>query len=261
MKGRIVGIVAGVVLGLGCPPAGAEEGSSSVQAAKGGTIDVRLCDGETSVSVPSDLERTRANGQTIADELMTEWRRKHPEEEWVAADQRDKVPAAPAAPALPEQPKPAQGSPESAEAASDWVAIERSKHTIADPYDNRELIGRGQGATYGQITQADVAMWERQSIKFVAEGSRVFHSADELGSTIAVSCDMCHPNAANTHPETYPKFQVQLGRVALLRDMINWCIEHPLRGQKLAEDDPRMRALEAYIYAQRSGTPLLYGKR
>jgi hypothetical protein len=184
------------------------------------------------------------------------------DEEWVAADQRDKVPAAPAAPALPEQPKPVQGSPESAEAASaDWVAIERGKHTIADPYDNRELIGRGQGATYGQTTEADVAMWERQSIKFVAEGSRVFHSADELGSTIAVSCDMCHPNAANTHPETYPKFQVQLGRVALLRDMINWCIEHPVRGQKLAEDDPRMRALEAYIYAQRSGTPLAYGKR
>jgi len=30
---------------------------------------------------------------------------------------------------------------------------------------------------------------------------------------------MCHPDAANTHPETYPKYQVQLQRVALLRDM------------------------------------------
>ncbi len=68
---------------------------------------------------------------------------------------------------------------------------------------------------------------------------RVFHSGDELGSTIAVSCDMCHPDAANTHPETYPKFQPQLGRVALLRDMINWCIEHPVRGTKLAPDDPQ----------------------
>ena len=49
---------------------------------------------------------------------------------------------------------------------------------------------------------------------------------------------MCHPDAANTHPETYPKFQPQLGRVALLRDMINWCIEHPVRGKQLAADDP-----------------------
>jgi thiosulfate dehydrogenase len=32
---------------------------------------------------------------------------------------------------------------------------------------------------------------------------------------------MWRPNAANNHPETYPKFQVQLRRVALLRDMIN----------------------------------------
>ncbi|KPJ70772.1 MAG: hypothetical protein AMK72_12565 [Planctomycetes bacterium SM23_25] len=71
---------------------------------------------------------------------------------------------------------------------------------------------------------------------------------------------MCHPDAANTHPETYPKFQAQMGRAALLRDMINWCIEHPVRGKALAADDPRMRALEAYITAQRKGTPLNYGK-
>ncbi|MCW5889238.1 MAG: hypothetical protein KIT14_01660 [bacterium] len=72
---------------------------------------------------------------------------------------------------------------------------------------------------------------------------------------------MCHPDAANTHPETYPKFQPQLGRTVLLRDMINWCIEHPVRGAKLAEDDPKMRAMEAYILAQRKGTPLDYGRR
>ncbi|PTL76964.1 hypothetical protein DAT35_47355 [Vitiosangium sp. GDMCC 1.1324] len=71
---------------------------------------------------------------------------------------------------------------------------------------------------------------------------------------------MCHPDAANTHPETYPKYQVQFGRVALLRDMINWCIENPVRGKPLADDDPKMRAMEAYIYAQRKGVPLEYGK-
>jgi thiosulfate dehydrogenase len=71
---------------------------------------------------------------------------------------------------------------------------------------------------------------------------------------------MCPPHAANTHPETYPKFQTQLGRVVLLRDMINWCIEHPVRGKRLDPDDPHMRALEAYIMAQRSGTAMNYGK-
>jgi cytochrome c len=88
----------------------------------------------------------------------------------------------------------------------------------------------------------------------------VFHSAAELGSTIAVSCDMCHPHAANTHPGTYPKFQTQIGQVALLRDMINWCLQHPVRAPAMEADDPRMRAMEAYIISQRTGVALEYGK-
>jgi len=48
--------------------------------------------------------------------------------------------------------------------------------------------------------------------------------------------------------------------VALLRDMINWCIQNPTRGKPLPEDDPRLKAIEAYILAQRKGTPLEYGK-
>jgi len=64
---------------------------------------------------------------------------------------------------------------------------------------------------------------------------------------------------ANIHPETYPKYQTQLQRVALLRDMINWCIENPVKGKPLSPDDPRLRALEAYITAQRNGTALAYG--
>ncbi|NLY99705.1 MAG: hypothetical protein GXY25_04135 [Pirellulaceae bacterium] len=71
---------------------------------------------------------------------------------------------------------------------------------------------------------------------------------------------MCHPHAANTHPETYPKYQTQLGRVALLRDMIDWCIENPVRGEHLDPNGAKMRALEAYIQSQRKGVALNYGK-
>ena len=131
-----------------------------------------------------------------------------------------------------------------------------------------QLVGLGAGEgtqgrqhVYGEVTELDVLPWPRETDRFVAEGDRVFHDASPLGSTIAVSCDMCHPHAANTHPETYPKFQVQLGRVALLRDMINWCLEHPVRAPRMDPDDPRMRAMEAYIYAQRHGAPLAHGRR
>jgi thiosulfate dehydrogenase len=214
-----------VACGPGERPPEQQSTAEAPEASKGEkeTTDVQLCDGETTTAVPADMERTRENGMKIADALMAQWKRAHPE--------------------------------------ANWVEQEQEKHMIVPPHDNRALIGMGQGQTYGKITEVDVLTWERETIKFVTEGSRVFHSGDELGSQIAVSCDMCHPDASNTHPETYPKFQAQLGRVALLRDMINWCIEHPVRGQVLEPDDPKMRALEAYIYGQRKGQQLAYGKR
>lgn len=161
-------------------------------------------------------------GAAVAGSLMSEWMRKNP--------------------------------------GSNWEVEERERHTLQPAADNASLVGQISGQTYGRVTQQDVALWKVETERVATAGSRVFHSGDELGSTVGVSCDMCHPHAANTHPETYPKYQVQLGRVALLRDMINWCIEHPLRGKALASDDPRLRAVEAYILAQRKGKVLEYGK-
>ena len=161
-------------------------------------------------------------GTTVAGALMSEWMRKNPN--------------------------------------ANWEAEERERHTLQPAADNAALVGQVQGQTYGRVTQQDVTLWKTEVERVATAGSAVFHSADQLGSTVSVSCDMCHPHAANTHPETYPKFQAQLGRVALLRDMINWCIEHPVRGKALDSEDPKLRALEAYIIAQRKGKQLDYGR-
>ncbi|MGA7876436.1 MAG: hypothetical protein WCA08_12305 [Desulfoferrobacter sp.] len=144
----------------------------------------------------------------------------------------------------------------------DWVAEEMQKHTIKSPADNSDLLTGKQreGHVYGDISKQDILIWNQEVLKLVVDGSRIFHNPDLLGSSIAVSCDMCHPDASNTHPETYPKYQVETGRVVLLRDMINWCLEHAIRAEPLEADSPQMRALEAYIYAQRKGAELNYGK-
>jgi cytochrome c len=182
-------------------------------------VTVGSCDGENTVKVKKELA-----GQPLADALMDQWKRDHPE--------------------------------------ANWVTEEKEKHTLQPPADNSDLLkdGQGKGHTYGNYTARDLVTWARETEKFAAEGSRIFHSGDALGSTVGVSCDMCHPHAANTHPETYPKFQPQLGRVALLRDMIDWCIENPVRGGHLDPNGPTMRALEAYIMAQRKGVAMNYGK-
>ena len=187
---------------------------------EGESVETGACDGGADVKVAKDLK-----GQPLADSLLDQWKRSHPE-------------------------------------ATKWVDEEKERHTLQPPADNLDLLkgGQGKGDTYGNFTPRDLETWQRETEKFAAEGSRIFHSGDELGSTVGVSCDMCHPHAANTHPETYPKYQTQLGRVVLLRDMINWCIQNPVRGKTLEPDSQKMRALEAYIMAQRKGVAMNYGK-
>jgi hypothetical protein len=151
----------------------------------------------------------------------------------------------------------------SPQSPSDWEADVRARHPFPPAHDNRALVApgtQGDGHRSRRTTERDVLLWQRETERFVAEGARVFHSAAELGGTAGVSCATCHPDAAGTHAETYPKYQIQIGRVALLRDMANWCLENGVRAPRMAEDDARLRALEAYLLAQRSGRPLTYGQ-
>jgi thiosulfate dehydrogenase len=108
------------------------------------------------------------------------------------------------------------------------------------------------------FTQEDAARWEAE-FRRTAETGRALWVDPKLG-TNSVTCGQCHPNAANTHPETYPKFQKQLGRVVLLWEMIDWCLQNPLEGKPLAPDDPKLVALQAYIMQERRGVPLEPGK-
>jgi len=109
-----------------------------------------------------------------------------------------------------------------------------------------------------EFTKKDQERWEKQYMGVVQKG-RDLWTSPKLG-TNGVACAQCHPNAANTHPETYPKFQKQLGRVIALREMINWCIQQPLEGKPLALDSPDMVALEAYVAYERRGVALAPGK-
>ena len=109
-----------------------------------------------------------------------------------------------------------------------------------------------------EFTKEDLARWQEEYMSVVARGRELWTSPD-LG-TNGVACAQCHPNAANTHPETYPKFQQQLGRVAPLRDMINWCLMNPLEGEPLKLDDPDLVAIETYVNYERRGVPMAPGK-
>ncbi|MBS1152950.1 MAG: cytochrome [Myxococcaceae bacterium] len=109
-----------------------------------------------------------------------------------------------------------------------------------------------------EFTKQDQERWEKEYQTVVAKGRELWTSP-KLG-TNNVACAQCHPNAANTHPETYPKFQKQIGKVITLAEMINWCLRNPLQGKPLALDDPKMIAIEAYVAEERRGVALAPGK-
>ncbi len=109
-----------------------------------------------------------------------------------------------------------------------------------------------------EFSQQDVDRWRKQFEAVAAEGRA--HWIDPALGKNGVVCAQCHPNAANTHPETYTKFQKQLDKVAHVWEMINWCIRNPLQGEELAADDAKMIALQAYIYQKRRGVKLDPGK-
>jgi cytochrome c len=114
-----------------------------------------------------------------------------------------------------------------------------------------------QCALADEFTKADTDRWQ-QEFESIAKNGRELWTSGALG-TNGVACAQCHPNAANTHPETYPKFQKQLGKVAQMFEMVNWCIRNPLQGSNLAADDPKMTALLSYVAYERRGVKLAPG--
>ena len=120
------------------------------------------------------------------------------------------------------------------------------------------LVIVGVSLQADEFTDKDEERWQGEFMSVVTEG-RALWGSPTLG-TNGVACGQCHPNAANTHPETYPKFQQQLGGVVAFRDMINWCLMNPLEGEPLELDDPRLVAMESYVYFERRGVSLDPGK-
>jgi thiosulfate dehydrogenase len=196
----------------------------------GKTLVVQLCDGKTNVAVKGVAPGQRLSleqARSVSDQLMSKWMGSQPPD--VAA----------------------AWSREAREATATNTAQAKDAKPAAPTNLDEQTV---------DFSPRDHFIWDREVTREIEYGNQLFHDDKLIGSTVGIACAMCHPNASNTHPETYPKFQIQLKRVALLRDMINWCIENPIQGKTLAADDPKMRALEAYILAQRKGVPLEPGK-
>ena len=111
-----------------------DPGCKSSRARPGGVEDVAVtnCDGSSVAMVPAN-----ATGKSLADALLDQWKREHPDR--------------------------------------DWVAEEKEKHELKPPADNSALLkgDQGEGHTYGQVTERDLVVWSREAEKFAADGTHL----------------------------------------------------------------------------------------
>jgi thiosulfate dehydrogenase len=117
------------------------------------------------------------------------------------------------------------------------------------------------------VTREQLKTYQEVFMEEVKKGDLLFHGDGPIAESMGVklsntgwACAMCHPMGSDTHPHSFPKFQVQIGKFSTLRDMINWCIEKPNQGEKIDPESEAMKALEAYIYWSNSGSILVPGQ-
>jgi thiosulfate dehydrogenase len=98
------------------------------------------------------------------------------------------------------------------------------------------------------FTDAQLAEQQQELIDVVNKGRDLWHGSNPEMSHNGLACGNCHPDAAASNPNTFPKYVTELARVAPMREMINWCIVHPQDGKELDVNSPDMIALEAYAF-------------
>jgi thiosulfate dehydrogenase len=110
------------------------------------------------------------------------------------------------------------------------------------------LLASASALAREPYSKADLADMQKQLLETVNHGYELWHGSMASMSTNGLACGNCHPDAAGTNPQTFPKFQADLGKVAPIRDMINWCIQVPQQGTALDVNGPDMVAMEAYAF-------------
>ena len=126
----------------------------------------------------------------------------------------------------------------------------------------RLVVGLGAAITVGALTllvntlavarapftKEELADQEKELLAAVDHGRDLWHGSNPSMSSNGLACGNCHPDAAASNPQTFPKFQADVGRVIALRDMINWCISTPQAGKPLDVDSYDMVSMEAYAF-------------
>lgn len=103
------------------------------------------------------------------------------------------------------------------------------------------------------FTPAELKKQQDARYKVSEEGYNLWHGSKPTMQVNGLACGNCHPDAAASNPQTFPKFIPAFNRVASFAEMVNWCIENPQGGKALDIQGPEMNAMAAYAFELHRG--------
>jgi thiosulfate dehydrogenase len=106
------------------------------------------------------------------------------------------------------------------------------------------------------FTEEELAQQKAELHKMADKGYAIWHGSMPSTTTNGLACANCHPDAAASNPQTFPKYMPMFGRVTSWREMSNWCIENPQKGEPLDIAGEEMMAIEAYAMYLHRGEPI-----
>jgi len=110
------------------------------------------------------------------------------------------------------------------------------------------IVAVGPAKAREPYTQAELADQQAKLLAAVDRGRDLWHGSRSDMSSNGLGCGNCHPDAAASNPQTFPKWMPQFNKVVPFREMANWCIQNPQAGKALDVNSDDMYALEAYAF-------------
>lgn len=98
------------------------------------------------------------------------------------------------------------------------------------------------------LTPEELKVREDALTASVKRGFDLWYGARADMANNGLACANCHPDAAATNPQTFPKFLPMFNKVVTYRAMVNWCIMNPQGGKLMDVNSDDMTALEAYSF-------------
>jgi thiosulfate dehydrogenase len=110
------------------------------------------------------------------------------------------------------------------------------------------LLCAGAAHAREPYTEAELAAQEAKLLAMVDRGRDLWHGSRADMSNNGLGCGNCHPDAAASNPQTFPKYMPMFNKVVPFREMVNWCIQNPQGGKALDVNSDDMTAMEAYAF-------------